>query len=60
MKFTKKELILLRKQYGDAYVNELMKKSRNTSNFQMRNYIMDDVKYNRKEKHKKDYYEYCE
>ena len=26
MKFTKKELILLRKQYGDAYVNELMKK----------------------------------
>lgn len=58
MKFTKKELILLRKQYGDSYVNELMKESRNTSNFQMRNHIMDDVKYSRKEKHKKDYYEY--
>ena len=52
MKFTKKELILLRKQYGDAYVLELMKKSRNTSNYQMRNHIMDDVK------HKKNYSEY--
>lgn len=58
MKYTKKELILLRKQHGDAYVLELMKSSRNTSNFQMRNHIMDDVKYSRKEKHKKDYYEY--
>jgi len=44
MKYTKKELILLRKQYGDAYVDELMKKSRNTSNFQMRNHLIDDVK----------------
>lgn len=59
MKFTKKELILLRKQYGDAYVDELMKKSRNTSNYQMRNHLIDDVKYSRKEKHKKDYCE-CE
>ena len=59
MKFTKKELILLRKQYGDAYVDELMKKSRNTSNFQMRNHLIDDVKYSRKKKHKKDYCE-CE
>lgn len=58
MKFTKKELILLRKQYGDAYVDELMKKSRNTSNFQMRNHLIDYVKYSRKEKHKKDYCEY--
>lgn len=58
MKFTKKELILLRKQSGDAYVLELMKKSRNISNFKMRNHLIDDVKYNRKEKHKKDYYEY--
>lgn len=59
MKYTKKELILLRKQYGNNYVEELMKSSRNTSNYQMRNHIMDDVKYSRKEKHKKDYYE-CE
>ena len=59
MKYTKKELILLRKQYGDSYVNELFRQSRNTSNFQMRNHIMDNVKYSRKEKHKKDYYE-CE
>ena len=59
MKYTKKELILLRKQYGDAYILELMKSSRNTSNFQMRNHIMDDVKYSRKEKHKKNYCE-CE
>lgn len=58
MKYTKKESILLRKQYGDAYVDELMKKSRNTSNFQMRNHLIDDVKYNRKEKHKKNYSEY--
>lgn len=58
MKFTKKELILLRKQYGDSYVNGLFKQSRNVSDFKMRNHIMDDVKYNRKEKHKKDYYEY--
>lgn len=60
MKLTKKELILLRKQYGDSYVNELFKQSRNVSDFKMRNHIMDDVKYNRKEKYKKDYYEYCE
>lgn len=59
MKFTKKEILLLRKQYGDSYVNELFKQSRNTSDFQMRNHIMDDVKYTRKEKHKKDYCE-CE
>lgn len=58
MKYTRKELILLRKQHGDAYILKLMKSSRNTSNFQMRNHIMDDVKYNRKEKHKKDYYKY--
>ena len=58
MKFTKKEILLLRKQYGDSYVNELFKQSRNISDFKMRNHIMDDVKYNRKEKHKKDYYEY--
>lgn len=58
MKFTKKEILLLRKQYGDSYVNELFKQSRNASDFQMRNHIMDDVKYTRKEKHKKDYYEY--
>jgi len=58
MKFTKKEILLLRKQHGDSYVNELFKQSRNISDFQMRNHIMDDVKYNRKEKHKKDYYEY--
>ena len=58
MKFTKKEILLLRKQYGDSYVNELFRQSRNTSNFQMRNHIMDNVKYTRKEKHKKDYYEY--
>lgn len=58
MKYTKKELILLRKQYGDSYVNELFKQSRNVSDFKIRNHIMDDVKYNRKEKHKKDYYEY--
>ena len=58
MKYTKKELILLRKQYGDSYVNELFKQSRNVSDFKMRNHIMDDVKYYRKEKHKKDYYEY--
>ena len=58
MKFTKKEILLLRKQYGDSYVNELFRNSRNISDFQMRNHIMDDVKYNRKEKHKKDYYEY--
>ena len=57
MKFTKKEILLLRKQYGDSYVNELFKQSRNISDFQMRNHIMDNVKYNRKEKHKKDYYE---
>lgn len=59
MKFTKKEILLLRKQYGDSYVNELFKQSRNISDFQMRNHIMDNVKYTRKEKHKKDYYE-CE
>lgn len=59
MRYTKKELILLRKQFGDAYVDELMKKSRNTSNFQMRNHLIDDVKYSRKEKHKKNYCEYC-
>lgn len=58
MKFTKKEILLLRKQYGDSYVNELFKQSRNISDFQMRNHIMDNVKYTRKEKHKKDYYEY--
>ena len=58
MKYTKKEILLLRKQYGDSYVNELFRNSRNVSDFQMRNHIMDDVKYNRKEKHKKDYYEY--
>ena len=58
MKFTKKELILLRKQYGDAYVDELFKQSRNISDFKMRNHIIDDVKYNRKEKHKKNYSEY--
>lgn len=58
MKFTKKEILLLRKQYGDYYVNELFRNSRNISDFQMRNHIMDDVKYSRKEKHKKDYYEY--
>ena len=58
MKFTKKEILLLRKQYGDSYVNELFRNSRNISDFKMRNHIMDDVKYNRKEKHKKDYYEY--
>ena len=58
MKFTKKEILLLRKQYGDSYVNELFRNSRNISDFQMRNHIMDDVKYNKKEKHKKDYYEY--
>lgn len=58
MKFTKKEILLLRKQHGDSYVNELFKQSRNTSDFQMRNHIMDNVKYTRKEKHKKDYYEY--
>lgn len=58
MKFTKKEILLLRKQHGDAYVNELFKQSRNVSDFKMRNHIMDDVKYSRKEKHKKDYYEY--
>lgn len=58
MKYTKKELILLRKQYGDSYVNELFRNSRNISDFQMRNHIMDNVKYTRKEKHKKDYYEY--
>lgn len=58
MKYTKKELILLRKQYGDAYVNELFRNSRNISDFKMRNHVMDDVKYSRKEKHKKDYYEY--
>lgn len=58
MKFTKKEILLLRKQHGDSYVNELFRNSRNISDFQMRNHIMDDVKYNRKEKHKKDYYEY--
>lgn len=58
MKFTKKEILLLRKQYGDSYVNELFRNSRNISDFQMRNHIMDDVKYSRKEKHKKDYYEY--
>lgn len=59
MKFTKKEILLLRKQHGDSYVNELFKQSRNVSDFKMRNHIMDDVKYNRKEKHKKDYCE-CE
>lgn len=59
MKFTKKEILLLRKQYGDSYVNELFRNSRNVSDFQMRNHIMDDVKYSRKEKHKKDYCE-CE
>lgn len=58
MKFTKKEILLLRKQHGDSYVNELFRNSRNISDFQMRNHIMDDVKYSRKEKHKKDYYEY--
>ena len=58
MKFTKKEILLLRKQYGDSYVNELFRNSRNISDFKMRNHVMDDVKYNRKEKHKKDYYEY--
>lgn len=58
MKFTKKEILLLRKQYGDSYVNELLRNSRNISDFKMRNHVMDDVKYSRKEKHKKDYYEY--
>ena len=58
MKFTKKEILLLRKQYGDSYVNELFRNSRNVFDFKMRNHVMDDIKYNRKEKHKKDYYEY--
>ena len=54
MKFTKKEILLLRKQYGDSYVNKLFRNSRNISDFKMRNHVMDDVKYSRKEKHKKD------
>lgn len=58
MKFTKKEILLLRKQYGDSYVNELFKQARNISDFQMRNHLIDDVKYSRKEKHKKNYSEY--